>query len=137
MARSTLQAHNLVEASPAEAGFEPAAFADLRGRLSEWAARGDSQAIVAAVAKDGKLVLHEAFGRQAHEPEAPSATTTTVFPVSSIAKPVVASLVIMLVQEGRLRLNVPVRRYLPELTGEGTEEILVRHLLLHLSLIHI
>lgn len=49
----------------------------------------------------------------------------------SISKPITATIVMQLVEDGLLGLNRPVRDYLPEVTGEGTQEVLVHHLLTH------
>jgi CubicO group peptidase (beta-lactamase class C family) len=42
-------------------------------------------------------------------------------------KPIIATAAMLLVEEGLLGLNRPVRDYLPELSGAGSEEVLVHH----------
>ncbi|MFD5701203.1 serine hydrolase domain-containing protein [Streptomyces lasiicapitis] len=58
-------------------------------------------------------------------------TPRTPFLVGSLAKPVTAMAVMRLVEEGRVRLDDPVREHLPwfRASGEGGERITVRHLL--------
>ena len=51
----------------------------------------------------------------------------------SLAKPITATLVMQLVEDGLLGLNRPAKDYLPELSGDGTDDILVHHLLTHTS----
>jgi CubicO group peptidase (beta-lactamase class C family) len=57
----------------------------------------------------------------------------SIFPALSIAKPITATAVMMLVEEGLLGLNRPVVDYIPEICGKGTDKILIFHLLTHTS----
>ncbi len=57
----------------------------------------------------------------------------SVFLVASITKPVTAASLMLLVQQGRLSLNDPVQRFLPEFKGGGRERVLIRNLLTHTS----
>ena len=64
------------------------------------------------------------------------ATTDSVFEIGSITKVWTTSLVMQLVEEGRVELDAPVRRYLPELAladRAAAEAITVRMLLTHTS----
>ena len=51
----------------------------------------------------------------------------------SVTKPITATLVMQLVEDGLLGLNRPAKDYLPEISGDGTDDILVHHLLTHTS----
>jgi CubicO group peptidase (beta-lactamase class C family) len=58
----------------------------------------------------------------------------TLWDLASLTKVVaLTSAMIVLVDEGRIDLDAPVQRYLPEWTGEGKERVTVRHLLTHSS----
>jgi CubicO group peptidase (beta-lactamase class C family) len=60
----------------------------------------------------------------------------TVYPIASASKAFIATCVMMLVDEGILELDAPVRRYLPQLelfTPELTEQLTVRDMLSHRS----
>jgi CubicO group peptidase (beta-lactamase class C family) len=58
----------------------------------------------------------------------------TIWDLASLTKVVATtSAMIRLVDEGRIDLDAPVQRYLPEWTGEGKERVTVRHLLTHSS----
>jgi len=62
------------------------------------------------------------------------ATTDSVFQIGSITKVWVATLVMQLVDEGKVRLDTPVRRYLPDLRladESAAASLTVRHLLTH------
>lgn len=61
-------------------------------------------------------------------------TLDTVFDAASLTKVVATTpCVLQLVEEGRIDLEAPVSRYLPEFVGEGRDEVCVRHLLTHTS----
>jgi CubicO group peptidase (beta-lactamase class C family) len=77
------------------------------------------------------IVLHEAFGVLRPGPDAPPLARDALFPVCSLAKPITATLIMQLVEDGLLGLNRPAKDYLPELSGEGIDEVLVHHLLTH------
>jgi len=58
----------------------------------------------------------------------------TIFDAASLTKVIATTpSVLILVDQGRLEIEAPVSRYLPEFVGEGRELIRVRHLLTHTS----
>ena len=57
---------------------------------------------------------------------------STVFESGSVAKQFTAAAINLLAQDGKLSLDDPVRKYVPELPDFGTP-ILIRHLLTHTS----
>ncbi len=119
--------------TPKEAGMLPEQIDRARDLCAGWVKSGHTPAIVALVARRGVIVLHEAFGKLRPEADSPPVRLDTVFPVTSITKPMTATLVMCLVEDGLLGLNRPVVDYLPEMCGEGTDQILVHHLLTHTS----
>ncbi len=123
----------LREGTAVEAGFDPARLDRIRERAASWVADGLTPSLVLVAARHGIVALHEAYGRLTPEPDSPSLSIDSVFPVSSLCKPMTASALLMLVEEGLVGLNLPVVRYIPELAGTGAENILVHHLLTHTS----
>ncbi|MGI0149970.1 MAG: serine hydrolase domain-containing protein [Thermoplasmata archaeon] len=115
--------------APEEVGMLPERIDRARDLCAGWVKSGHTPAIVTVVARKGVIVLHEAFGKLRPEDDSPPVQLDTIFPIMSITKPMVATLVMQLVEDGLLGLNRPVRDYLPEVTGEGTEEVLVHHVL--------
>jgi CubicO group peptidase (beta-lactamase class C family) len=96
----------------------------------------DSEKLGAAailVARDGRIVLHKGYGRLSHEPGALPVQPDSVFLLASITKPVTACSLMLLVQRGKVKLDEPASRYLPEFTGDERGKILVRDLLRHTS----
>lgn len=61
------------------------------------------------------------------------ATATTPFLIASITKPMTASAVMIVRDQGKLSLDDPVRKHLPAFAGDGREKVTIRHLLTHTS----
>ncbi len=59
--------------------------------------------------------------------------TDGIYPIASITKPIVATAVMQLVERGRLLLEDPVVRYVPEFGVNGKDRVTVWHLLTHSS----
>ena len=88
-------------------------------------------AVVAVGRRDTVLFLH-AFGRLDYEGGAP-VTPRTVWDLASLTKVVgLTTAAMMLVDEGKLDLDAPVTRYVPEFAAGG-DSVTVRHLLTHSS----
>jgi CubicO group peptidase (beta-lactamase class C family) len=66
-------------------------------------------------------------------PGSDNVAADSIFPIASITKPIVATAVMRLVEEGRLLMNVPVATYLPEFAAVGKERVTTWHLLTHTS----
>lgn len=77
---------------------------------------------------------HRAYGQRALVPEPEPMTEDTLFDAASLTKVLATTMALMkLAEQGRLGLDEPVARYLPEFAGDGRESIRVRHLLTHTS----
>ena len=100
-----------------------------RNLCAGWVKSGHTPALVTLVARRGVIVLHDAFGKLRPGDDSPPVRLDTIFPIMSITKPMVATLVVQLAEDGLLGLNRPIRDYMPEVTGKGTEDVLVHHVL--------
>jgi len=109
-------------------GLSPEAKVD---RVFERWNRSDTPGCVVGVAVDGKSVLTRAYG-MANLEYGIRLRPDTVFESGSVAKQFTAAAIAMLVQDGKLSLDDPVRTYVPELPDFGTP-ILIRHFLNHTS----
>ena len=114
---------------------------DQLGSLSEIMRQAVQQERVAGcsflVAHKGEIVFREAFGYADLESKRPF-TTDELCPIASVSKPFLASVFMALVEQGKLKLDDPVAKYLPEFKGvrvEGGQSparpMTVRHLLSH------
>jgi CubicO group peptidase (beta-lactamase class C family) len=97
---------------------------------------------VALVMVDGRTTLHTAVGHalryQAGPVELPTsrrvaAKPDSIFDLASLTKVYTALLVLQLVDQGKVDLTAPLRRYLPEFTGTGKGAITIAMLLAHTS----
>jgi CubicO group peptidase (beta-lactamase class C family) len=84
-----------------------------------------------AVVKDGHLVKAAGYGLSNVETATP-ATPETAYKVASISKPIIATAVMLLAQEGKLRLNDTVARYLAN-SPPSWANITINHVLSHTS----
>ncbi|HEY0687660.1 MAG TPA: serine hydrolase domain-containing protein, partial [Kribbella sp.] len=102
---------------------------DWTARLTELAAEADVPGAVLGIWSDGEQtiapygVLSRATGLEV--------TADSVFQVGSITKPWTATMIMQLVDEGRLALDDVVVKLLPEVQIDG--QVTVRHLLTHIS----
>ncbi|RME92530.1 MAG: DUF1343 domain-containing protein, partial [Verrucomicrobia bacterium] len=79
-------------------------------------------------------VYRKAYGHRALVPAREPMTEDTIFDLASLTKVVALTPAVMrLVEEGKLDLNAPVVRYLPEFGKRGKEKITIRQLLTHTS----
>src|SRR2546426_3972108 len=116
---------------PNEVGMPPERVAHARDLCARWVKEGHTPTLGVCVARRGVIVLHEAFGVLAPGPDSPPLARDALFSICSLTKPITATLVMQLVEDGLLGLNRPAKDYLPEICGDGTGEILVHHLLTH------
>jgi D-alanyl-D-alanine carboxypeptidase len=79
-----------------------------------------------AVVQGGKIAYVKAYGMARLEPPMP-AEPGMLYSIGSISKQFTAALVLMLVQDGKVKLDDPVGKYLPELTRAN--EVTVRQVL--------
>ncbi len=89
---------------------------------------------VILVARHGRIGYLKAFGNRSVEPTSEAMTIDTVFDMASLTKVVAtAPSIMVLVENGSLRLGDKVKRYLPKFTGGGKDNITVHQLLTHYS----
>ena len=89
---------------------------------------------VLLVGHDGQVVYRKAYGMRSLEPTRSAMTVDTIFDVASLTKVVATTTAMMqLVEKGRIRLNDPVVKYIPEFGQNGKTDITVRDLLTHYS----
>lgn len=104
------------------------------GVVSESIARGETPGAVVLIESRGRVRLRRAWGRRAVLPAPEPMTADSVFDVASLTKPVAtATSVMILVEEGKVRLADPVVRYIPEFAAGSAdrEKITVEQLLTH------
>jgi CubicO group peptidase (beta-lactamase class C family) len=84
------------------------------------------------VVKEGRMTLRGFGTTNADNPQ--PMTPETVFPIASISKTVTATAIMRLVEEGKLDLDAPLQRYIPEFAVQDpalSREVAIWHLLTH------
>ncbi|HVS64666.1 MAG TPA: serine hydrolase domain-containing protein [Thermoanaerobaculia bacterium] len=98
---------------------------------SELMSRDRLPSLSIAIGRGGQLVHAEAFGLADVESSVP-ASPKTVYRVGSVAKPITATAILRLAEQGRLDLDRPIETYCPAFPSKpGT--VTARHLLAHLG----
>ena len=83
------------------------------------------------VSVGGKSVLERAYGVADLEHDVKN-TANTIFEAGSVSKQFTAAAVLLLARDGKLSLDDPVRKYIPELPDYGAP-LTIRHMLNHTS----
>ncbi len=83
------------------------------------------------VLRDGKPVVRRGYG-EADLAQGTRATPATNYRLASVSKQFTAASILLLKQDGKLKLSDPVRKWLPELPASD-DAITLRHLLTHTS----
>lgn len=119
-------AEPLPVAKPESVGLSSRRLDQIGAALRAEIARNAIPGAVVAVARKGKLVYYEAFGKLG-DPAGSPMPKNAIFPIFSMTKPLTAVGALELFEQGRLMLNEPVGTCLPQLdrmavaTQTGTE----------------
>ncbi|MGI8838647.1 MAG: exo-beta-N-acetylmuramidase NamZ domain-containing protein [Pyrinomonadaceae bacterium] len=89
---------------------------------------------VVLIGRNGRIAWRKAFGSRAVEPSREAMTTNTIFDVASLTKVVAtATSIMILVEQGKIRLSDSLSKYIPESDRDGRERITIELLLTHRS----
>ncbi len=95
---------------------------------------GQIPGAVLLIGRKGEVVYRKAYGESSLEPKRAPMTPETVFDMASLTKVLATtSSVMRLFEQGQIRLNDPVAKFIPEFGKYGKEEITIRQLLTHYS----
>ena len=97
--------------------------------------RGAFPGAALAIGRRGQIVVEQGIGRTGWGPEEGGVDPDrTVYDLASLTKVVATTTALMLlVEDGKIDLDAPVSRYLPEFSGGAKDQVTVRHLLSHTS----
>jgi CubicO group peptidase (beta-lactamase class C family) len=91
--------------------------------------------VLAEAVADGRLHAAALYVRQGQTEYiknfGASKSADDIFLLASITKPISVAAVMTLYDQGRFLLDDPVKKFIPELTGDGRERITIRQLLTH------
>ncbi len=134
-------------AEPESVGMSSEKLDMLPKSLGAFVDKGQLPGFVTVVARDGKVVHFEAFGKRDVERELPM-EKDTIFRMYSMTKPITGTAIMILVDEGKLKVTDEVSKYLPEfkemtvleVAEDGSTKIVpaqnamtIKHLLTHTS----
>lgn len=85
---------------------------------------------VVVLSTNGKTFYRKAAGYANFE-QKKAITNESEFIIGSISKQITAVIVLRELDKGRLRLEDPIRRYLPQLTEKWADTVTIHHLLTH------
>ena len=129
----------LAPAKPEEAGMDSAKLAAIKPAMETLLKEKRGAGVVTLVVRDDRLVHHEAAGMANIEKKKPM-TPATIFWIASMTKSLTSTAVMILVDEGKLNLDEPASKWVPELakvkltTGKPpSRAITLRDLLSHTS----
>jgi uncharacterized protein YbbC (DUF1343 family)/CubicO group peptidase (beta-lactamase class C family) len=96
--------------------------------------RGDCPGAVVLVVHRDEVVFRKAYGFASLEPDKKPLSADALFDLASITKPVAtASSILLLIEQGKLRLSDKVTKYWPEFAANKKGNVTVEHCLLHIS----
>ncbi|MDE3138072.1 MAG: DUF1343 domain-containing protein [Acidobacteriota bacterium] len=112
----------------------PPKLSDIDAVINQAIAKDELPGAVLVVGHRGRIVYRKAYGERALVPRRERMTTGTILDLASLTKVFATSPSVMLLfQQGKIRLDDPVARYLPEFGANGKDQITVRMLLTHYS----
>ena len=117
-------------AAPAQSPLSPDAKAKIDTAVTQVLSSTKVPSASIAVVKDGRIAYLQAYGLARLNPPM-EATPQMQYSIGSISKQFTAAAVLLLAQEGKLTLEDPVSKYLPELTR--SKDVTIRMLLSHTS----
>jgi CubicO group peptidase (beta-lactamase class C family) len=103
---------------------------DLPGLIERHISEGGFAGAAVAVARGHETVFEHYAGQAA--PGLPS-SPAVLWPIASITKCFTAAMVMRLVELGELTVNTQVGTVIPSFSGDGRDEVTLRHLLTHTS----
>ena len=89
---------------------------------------------VVLVGHKGKIVFRKAYGNRSLVPTVEKMTVDTIFDLASLTKPIAtATSIMILVEQGKLRLNDTVGMYITDIDDPNAKRITIQQLLTHTS----
>lgn len=123
------------DGQPEEVGVSSERLAWAKQVIEEAVKRNYMPGAVVIAGRKGTVIFHEAFGLAQRTPASAARPMEkdTLFDLASVTKLFTATAVMILVEEGKLRLDDPVKDFIPAFAQKGKQEVRIRHLLTHTS----
>ncbi len=124
----------LMQANPEDVGLLSSRLKHIDDAVAASIEADETPGAVVLVARHGRIAYFKAYGNRSIQPKREPMTTDTIFDMSSLTK-VMATVpsIMLLVENGTVRLEDRVKRYLPNFSGGGKDGITLHQLLTHYS----
>lgn len=123
----------LLSSAAGQPGFRADRLFEIDDAISQAVTDARTPGAVFRMERSG-TVYQKAYGDRMIVPEREAMTGDTIFDAASLTKVIATTSAVMkLVESGKLDVEAPLSRYLPEFTGAGKEAITLRQLLTHSS----
>ncbi|HEU0167201.1 MAG TPA: serine hydrolase domain-containing protein, partial [Chloroflexota bacterium] len=116
MAIATPTRHTFLEAEPEEAGMSTSRLKNLSRVVQEATDQGSIPGGITMIARRGKTVHFETYGKMDVEAGRPT-QPDTIYRFYSMTKPIASVGLMMLYEEGRFQLDDPASKYIPQFKG--------------------
>jgi uncharacterized protein YbbC (DUF1343 family)/CubicO group peptidase (beta-lactamase class C family) len=131
---SVSYAQGLPLATPASVGMNAAKLDQIEAVINADIADKKLPGAVVIVGRKGKIVYRKAFGNRSLAPTVEKMTVDTIFDVASLTKPVAtATSIMILIEQGKLRLNDTIGKFIPDIDDESAKRVTIQQLLTHTS----
>jgi CubicO group peptidase (beta-lactamase class C family) len=101
------------EVNPSKLGFLPDRLERMTQTFQDFVDSGKLPGAVVLISRKDEIVYFRAFGFRDREQKTPM-TKDTIFRIASMTKPIVSVSAMILAEEGKLDIDAPVSKYLPE-----------------------
>ncbi|MFN2578235.1 MAG: exo-beta-N-acetylmuramidase NamZ domain-containing protein [Pyrinomonadaceae bacterium] len=124
----------LPAALPSSQGISAERLARMDAVIEASIAKKELPGAVVLVGRHGRIVWRKAYGSRAVEPQREVMTTDTIFDLASLTKVVATTTSVMiLIEQGKIRLSDSVVQFIPEMKGGGRDAITIEELLTHMT----
>lgn len=118
-------------APPESSGLESSTLAKIETIAENAIAAKATPGCAVLVARKGQIIYEKAFGRHTYQSER-AVQTDDLYDLASLTKITSSTLAVMkLYEEGRVSLDSPIVRYLPELEGTNKAGLVLRDIMAH------
>jgi uncharacterized protein YbbC (DUF1343 family)/CubicO group peptidase (beta-lactamase class C family) len=134
LGRVSAVGQGLPMAAPRAVGMNPEKLAQIDALVNAEIADKKLPGAVVIVGHKGKIVFRKAFGNRSLMPTVEKMTVDTIFDVASLTKPVAtATSIMILVEQGKVRLNDTIGKFIPDIDDADAKRITIQQLLTHTS----